>query len=404
MELYFLDRNLQITLGPIDTAISLVWTERWGSSGTFTLVLPMTGALFAAVLNAAYLEVRGRPGLGRVERIRYNGGDDSRAGTFAKTMTVSGRMAESLLSDRIIPRGTAVTGTLCRAVEEVVRGNAADKAGERAIPCLSVAQADEVTDAAGLTVTIDDRVSGRPLDVWLYETLGTHGMSYRILPDFDAGVLVFSVCRGLDRTQGQTENSRAIFSSSFSSSGEFDFLSDVTDYRNYAYIAGEGEGEARVTAELDLRTDASEVRRELYVDARDLRSDDGETQMSAEAYRNLLLARGRQRLAEHACIRTLDGTAAAYTVSADGLSGAVGITPAWGVGLPPVGAVCSSSMICGVHYALGDLCDIASAALGMTWSARVTEVSYICEGGCVRVEPRFGSHAPDLRTLLQRLE
>ena len=53
---------------------------------------------------------------------------------------------------------------------------------------------------------------------------------------------------------------------------------------------------------------------------------------------------------------------------------------------------------------LGDLCDIASAALGMTWSARVTEVSYICEGGCVRVEPRFGSHVPDLRTLLQRLE
>lgn len=391
-ELYFLDRTLGVTAGPIDDFVSLVWREQYSTCGTFTLVLPMQRDLFSAALTAAYLEVRGRTGLGRVEKVTFTGGESG------GTMTVSGRMAESLLSDRIIPRGTVVSGNLCAALEAVVHANAGAGAGDRAIPCLTVRTSQELTDAAGQVLSVDDHVNGRVLDEWLYEVLAAHGASYRMVPDFAAGVLVFEIYRGLDRTQTQEDNAYAVFSASFSSAGEFDFLSDRSDARNFAYIAGEGEGDDRVVVTLDLRTSPDEERRELYIDARDLRSDEGEEKLGAAEYRELLLARGRQRLGSHKHILTLGGAAASYTEDVGGTSAA----PAWGAALAPVGGRYASSMICGVHYALGDLCDIASETLGMVWSERVTAVTYIYEGTSVRVEPVFGAAYPDLRSFIRR--
>lgn len=397
-ELYFLDRTLAVKCGPIDRYVSLVWREQYGACGSYTLVLPMEQALFSAVLGADYLQVHGRVGLGRVEKVTYSGGDNG------GTMTVSGRMAESLLSDRIIPRRTVVSGTLCRAVEAVVTANAC--IGERAIPCLTVRASDALLGDDGNPLTLEDHVTGRPMDEWLYEVLGAVGASYRIVPDFEAGTLVFEIYRGLDRTQAQTENAFAVFSASFSSAGEFQFVSDSGDHRNFAYIAGEGEGDDRVEVTLDLRTTPDEPRRELYIDARDLRSDDGETPLTAEEYRQLLLSRGRQRLASHAHVLTLGGSAAAYNAAAyveeDGTEAMRQTAPAWGEAPVPIGGSYTSSMICGVHYALGDLCDIASEALGAVWSERVTAVTYIYEGSHVRVEPQFGAAYPDLRTFIRR--
>ena len=393
-ELYFLDRDLTVVRGPIDRFVSLAWREAYDTCGSFTLVLPMDRDLFSAVLSADYLEVRGRRGLGRVEKVTYSGGDSG------GTVTVSGRMAESLLSDRIIPRRTVVSGVLCRAVEAVVAANAGPDAGSRAIRGLTVRAAEELTDADGSPLTLDDHVTGRSLDEWLYEVLGAVGASYRIVPDFDAGTLVFEIYRGLDRTQNQSENDFAVFSASFSSAGEFRFVSDGTDSRNVAYIAGEGEGDDRVEVTLDLRTTPDEPIRELYIDARDLRSDDGETVLSDAEYRELLLSRGRQRLSSHAHVLTLGGAASSY-VEEDSAMGAE-MSPAWGESSVPVGGQYTSSMICGVHYALGDLCDIASEALGAVWSERVTAVTYIYEGSHVRVEPQFGTAYPDLRSFIRR--
>ena len=393
-ELYFLDRSLSVTAGPIDDFISLVWEERYGACGSFTLVLPMNRALFAAALSSDYLEVRGRQGLGRLEKISYSGGSGD------GTLTVSGRMAESLLADRIIPRGTVVSGDVCAALEAVVTANAGEGASERAIPHLTVCAAEALLDDNGEPLSVEDRPYGKQLDEWLYETLGAFGASYRIVPDYDTGKLLFSIYRGCDRTQEQEENSFAVFSASFSSSGAFDFLSDSTDMRNFAYIVGEGEGEARVSVTLDLRRDAGEPLRELYVDARDLRSDDGGSKMSDQAYRNLLLSRGLQRLQQHASVTSISGTAAAYTEAVSGNADAS--VPAWGDALAPVGGAVSSSMICGVHYDLGDLCDIADVASGILLSERVTEVAYIYEGSRVRVEPRFGTAYADLRSFIGR--
>ena len=379
-ELYLLDRRLERTFGPIDDFVSLVWTERYFENGTFTLVLPLSRALFSAVMEARFLEVRGHSGLGRIEKVRFSGPDGT------GHLTVSGRMAESLLGDRILPRGTVVSGALCQSLEALVEANACAGAGERAIPGLHVLSG---VPTGAESLIMHEFPGGKQLDAFLYTVLGEHGMSYRVTLNADGTALQFFLVRGLDRTQAQEENSFAVFSTSFSTIGEISFLYDTEDHRNYAVIAGEGEGEARVEVTLDLRTSPDEELRELFVDARDLRSVSGGTAMGAQAYRNLLLARGRERLSARSRIAQVSGTAAAYAVPEE-TAGTDGR------------AVHGGSMMAGVDYALGDLCDISSESLGTVWSERVTEITYIYEGRFVRIEPRFGTAYPDLRTYIKR--
>lgn len=399
----FLSDDLSVLWGPIDGFLSLVWEESYTAWGSYTLCLPYTRELFAVARSATYVSVSDRRGLGRVEKIRVqtdgDGMGDVRPGgntVYRAGFTVSGRMAESLLSERVIPRGTRVEGDLVSAVETLVSENACAEAGaERAIPHLVRGQSRALSDENGVPYTVSGTPGGRALDDWLRAALEPAGASFRILPDYDAGTLVFSVFRGLDRTQGQTTNPPCVFSTSFSSVGALEYVSDIGEYKNFAYIAGEGEGSARVTVTLDLRTDPEEMRRELFVDARDLRSDDGESVMSDTAYRNLLLARGRERLQAHRKILQIEGETAAAPVSeADAV-------PSHDT-LPPIGYTCTQPFRADIDYALGDLCDIASETLGMTWSERISSIVYTYEGTQCMASARFGGSYPDLRAYIRR--
>lgn len=81
-------------------------------------------------------------------------------------------------------------------------------------------------------------------------------------------------------------------------------LSDIQHY-NVALVAGQGEGEERVTVYAG-RTDLTGTDRlEMYVDARDLQQDTqkGET---LEQYKKRLVARGEQKLLKMAQINTIE--------------------------------------------------------------------------------------------------
>ncbi len=408
----FLNADLSILFGPVDMFLSLVWKESYTEDGTFTLQLPFTKELFAAAREAVYLSVSDREGLGRVEKIRIRttgdsgsdrGGSGGRdAGTvnavYPAGFTVSGRLAESLLSERVISRGTRVRGELLASIASVLADNACAGAGARAIPHLVCGASEMLYDAAGNSYQIDDAPGGRTLSDWLRASLAAAEASYRILPDYDAGMLIFCVYRGLDRTQTQKKNTPCVFSTSFSSIGALEYISDTEEYRNFAYIAGEGEGDARVTVTLDLRTDINEPLRELYVDARDLRSDDGGETMSAESYQNLLLSRGRERLLAHRRILQMEGEATAAPMT--GLHEECGTDP-WD-SLPPIGYTAAQPFRVGRDFSLGDLCDIASEALGMVWSERITSVVYTYEGNSCTSTAHFGCAYPDLRTYIKQ--
>lgn len=83
------------------------------------------------------------------------------------------------------------------------------------------------------------------------------------------------------------------FSRQFGNLSDEEIVLSTQQFKNYAIVLGEGEGENRVRVDVDIADD--EQRRELIVDAKDLRQEDGETM---ESYKSRLTARGNEKLLE----------------------------------------------------------------------------------------------------------
>lgn len=106
-------------------------------------------------------------------------------------------------------------------------------------------------------------------------------------------------CICIDRTARKTINGYEIipvvFSTSFDNVFNVELTKDVEDFKNVAFVAGEGEGTARVTVWAPEQDPGFALmdRRELFVDARDLRSADYAT---STQYQNALKQRGIEKL------------------------------------------------------------------------------------------------------------
>lgn len=96
-----------------------------------------------------------------------------------------------------------------------------------------------------------------------------------------------------DRT-GTTADEEKVFSVGLNSIKKYDVVKDGSNYRNVAVVAGEGEGSARVFEIVDI-AETGEQKRHLWVDARDLQQEEGE---SITDYRLKLRQRGLEKLAE----------------------------------------------------------------------------------------------------------
>lgn len=91
------------------------------------------------------------------------------------------------------------------------------------------------------------------------------------------------------------ENENAVFRTAYGNLADPELTETSNGHKNVAIVAGAGEGDARVTVEVGDTSAISNMRREMYVDARNVQPEDGET---AAHYKNRLKAVGRQKLAE----------------------------------------------------------------------------------------------------------
>ena len=168
---------------------------------------------------------------------------------------------------------------------------------------------------------------------------------------------VFSVYKGLDRTSSQSVNPRAIFSRQFENVLSSEYLIDKKDYKNVALIAGQGEGEDRLTATVGVATGLN--RHELFVDARDIGPGTTEDPIDEPTQLLMLAQRGNEKLAESKASEV-------YTAGAD-----------------PHGNLKYKE-----DYALGDI--VTARDLGIIADARITEIKEIYEDSGMMLELTFG--------------
>lgn len=148
------------------------------------------------------------------------------------------------------------------------------------------------------------------------------------------------------------ENHNVKFSEELGTIISQNLMIDDSSSANFAYIAGAGEGADRKVVELDLTN--GKLRREIYVDARDLDDfyDGDESKPIPESeYKQMLLDRGRRDLSENA-------TNMEYSVEIDTFNGIFKY---------------------GRDYELGDLCMTDSTSFEIQQFMRVSGLDIVDE-------------------------
>lgn len=281
----------------VDSASSLIWTQRYRQAGDFEIYIPATAALLDLLQEDRLVGLADGKDtmLCIIEKVHIS--NEEEAGDY---LTVTGRSIESILERRIVWDQTALTGTVENIMRQLITDAFISPAiAERKYDKLKLAAAHGFTETASVQYTGDNLKE-------VIETLcAQYNYGYKIT--LQAGSLVLDFYRGLDRSTSQVKNPRVVFADEFDNLTASTYTKDTTAYRSVALVAGEGEGSARRRVTVSRTIDTSGLyRREIFIDARDLSSNDGE--ISDADYTAQLSERGSSALSEAAYVESMTGT------------------------------------------------------------------------------------------------
>lgn len=349
MEVKLLDKNYNM-LGILDNFYSLIWHRKYFDTGTFQL----TSQPNPILRDVKYLYRADAAETGRVEKFQAG-----QTETGERSVILTGRFLESFLEDRIIT--PVYTTSSARQAGQVIgdlitRNIVSPVDARRRVANVRMGSIATTPSVPALQVTYDN------LKEYVYELCLQYGCSVRAVYDFYTNMIEFQVWNGLDRTQDQTVNSCAVFSDTFDNINRIEYYDDEQHYKNFAYIAGEDSGAARTIVELD-KMQSGEDRRELYVDARDLRSEDeNQNPIPTATYRNMLTQRGSEKISTWLRLENVDCEISVY----------------------------NKSLIYKEDYDLGDICTVQYNELGITLEKRITECAETWEKNVLSVSTVFG--------------
>lgn len=164
---------------------------------------------------------------------------------------------------------------------------------------------------------------------------------------------------GTDRSIDQSTNTQIVFMDD--DLNEPIWTLDNQNYYDFAYVAGEGEGDNRIFVTVGSGPN------QLYVDARNLSQDD----QTLSEYQEQLTQRGIEALAEKVKVDTFEAS-----ISTE------------------------SRYKYGKDYFLGDIVTVQMSSWNQTQNFRITEVEEIWEQGTKTVYPTFGDPLPEKLKIL----
>lgn len=342
-EIFLLDKSFSLIFGPIDSLSSIVWSERYFESGTFTLHFPRE--MIGSFAGAAYVADGEKCG-----RIEYLVTDEDGG------CELGGHLLEVLLSDRRMVGKGSYSGTVTEAVTAAVEANLRELG-------VVVGESVDIADNVTLPYEWDD------LSEWVYSVLKPYGASYRITLDWQTMKPVFAVVKGADRSSESLSDTSAdtqpaIFSASFGNIVSISLEQDSADYKNVAYV----EGSDGTVAAVD--NSGGGERREIYKKASDIAPSKFQ---NTAAYEAALRTRGAETLAKYP-----KGLFVSAETDIDAL-------PRYGT-----------------DYSLGDICDVVDEDLGLSYALRLTAVDTVYENGLCLICPSFGEEISRIKRVMAK--
>lgn len=298
MNLFIMDQNYNIT-NYIDSYKSLEWVSRFYDVGDFVLVTEATTENIENLKKGNILQRADTGQMCIIETVEIY------LAAGGNTITAKGRGIENLLERRIIWEQTTAKSneTAEDFIRRLITENAINPTNkERIIPHLTLETRN------GFTEIIEKQITGDKLLTAISAICKTYSYGYEIT--FKNNKLYFNLYKGIDRSYNQEINPYVVFSDNFDNLTETTYSFDNTNFCNTALIGGEGEGKDRRWAIIESANESGLNRYELFVDAKDISSNNGEI---AEAeYKSLLEERGKEKLAETSITEKFDGVIDTY--------------------------------------------------------------------------------------------
>lgn len=291
MELRILNPDFE-TIAAIDSYESLIWTDRYCGYGDFELYTMVDPGLFSFLAKNNYVYTKDSDSLMIIESFQIN--TDSERGNH---LTISGRSLESLLERRIIWNPTVLTGNLQAGIQKLLNENAISPTiTERTISNLIF---ESSTNPLITDLTVEAQFTGDTLYAAIWNLCFQSNIGFTLRYRESDQKLVFQLVAGIDRSYAQTAHSYVVFSPKFDNLLNTNYMESNKTLKTTALVAGEGEGVDRITAVSELPGTWLELaRRELFADARDIRSDVNGEAVSPETYLLHLQERGLGHLVE----------------------------------------------------------------------------------------------------------
>ena len=336
--------NTRQLIGVVESFEYLRWTRRYSQCGAFELKAIATPENVTLLTLGNLLWKNDDEEVGIIEHLEMAQSDK-------ETITVSGRFATSFLARRVIWGTETLIGDLSLCTAQLVNNHL-------------VSPTDSNRQIAGIAftspvhgVTINTQVSYKNLMDTISVLCDASDRGIKTVFDPSTGNLTVTLYAGAI--------SQAVFSREFENLTSQIYTQSAMDYANTALIGGEGEGASRVLASIADST--GEARREVFVDAKDLRQED-----FGAGYSSALLYRGQNRLSELAMAHSFDAE------------------------INPHGNLCYK-----VDFDLGQVVTVLSKKWGVTLLARITEIeeSYDASGQTLNIV--FGKGA---LSLLQKMK
>lgn len=269
-----------------------------------------------------------------------------------ETLTVRGRFLSALLESRIIWGTEILNGDIGSCVFQLINNNAINPLNkDRAIPNLSYENTN-IGKAISMQVSYEN----------LLETI------VKICSSAEVGIKgALNPAKGITLSLYNGRELPFVFSREFENLLSQNYTDSVRDYANIALVAGEGEGAERKLEVTGWGTGFS--RKEIFVDARDLRSGDYENN---DKYIEALRQKGVTRLYEKRRRESFDAA-----VNTNG------------------------NLIYKEDFDLGDIVTVKSSLPEISVRVRITEITETYDSDGLQVDLVFGDPLPGLKESLK---
>lgn len=302
MNLYVLDKDFK-AVGIVDGFISMIWNDRYNDAGDFELYISAYSPALEFLKQDYYLTFDKSEHTMIIETIIIE--TDIEDGSYAK---IQGHSLEYILSRRIVWNQTVLSGNLQNALKTLINDAIISPAKtERQISNFIFKDSDDPVITA---LTIDTQYTGDSLFDVVSDICNEAAIGFKITLD-SQNRFVFELYTGRNRTYDQYILPYVIFSSDFDNLLNSNYLTSIESMKTVTLVAGEDKAQNRKTIEVygdDTMTGL--YRRELYTDARDVRSEDNQGNPIPDAtYYAQLTQRGKEDLLEYKKAVAFEGEA-----------------------------------------------------------------------------------------------